>query len=79
MASNKKNLKAFVRYDGTGRAIPGSLILQRNKPEVGNWKRIQAYKCCDPFIEGANFLLLEDSTPEQQTFILQEDGSRIIL
>ena len=46
--SNKKDLKAFVRYDGTGRVIPGSLILQRNKPKVGNWNEIQAYECCDP-------------------------------
>lgn len=79
MASNKKDLKAFVRYDGTGRVIPGSLILQRFKPKVGDWKRIQAYECCDPFIEAGDFLLLEDSTPLDQNFILQEDGSRIIL
>ena len=48
MATNKKDLKAFVRYDGTGRVIPGSLILQRSKPKVGNWNQIQAYECCDP-------------------------------
>lgn len=48
MASNKKDLKAFVRYDGTGRLISGSLILQRSKPKVGNWKQIGAYECCDP-------------------------------
>ena len=46
---NKKDLKAYVRYDGTGRVISGSLILQRNKPKVGNWKQIGAYECCDPF------------------------------
>jgi len=48
MASNKKDLKAYVRYDGTGRLISGSLILQRSKPKVGNWKQIGAYECCDP-------------------------------
>ena len=48
MASNKKDLKAYVRFDGTGRAIAGSLILQRFKPKDGNWKEIQAYECCDP-------------------------------
>jgi hypothetical protein len=48
MATNKKDLKAFVRYDGTGRIIPGSLILQRNKPKVGNWQQTNAYECCDP-------------------------------
>jgi hypothetical protein len=47
--SNKKDLKAYVRYDGSGRVIPGSLILQRSKPKVGNWEQIQAYECCDPY------------------------------
>lgn len=47
MPSNKKDLKAFVRYDGTGRVIPGSLILQRFKPKVGNWNEIDAYECCN--------------------------------
>lgn len=48
MASNKKDLKAYVRFDGTGRAIAGSLILQRFKPKDGNWQEVQAYECCDP-------------------------------
>lgn len=39
-------LKAFVRFDGTGRVIPGSLILQRSKPKVGDWKEIPATECC---------------------------------
>lgn len=46
--ANKKDLKAFVRYDGTGRIIAGSLILQRSKPKVGNWQQTNAYECCDP-------------------------------
>lgn len=46
MASNRR-LKAFVRYDGSGRVIPGSLNLQANKPKVGNWKEINAYQCCN--------------------------------
>jgi len=41
MATNNK-LKAYVRYDGTGRVIAGSLILQRFKPKVGNWQEIDA-------------------------------------
>jgi hypothetical protein len=41
-------LKAFVRYDGSGRVIAGSLILQANKPKVGNWQEIDAYECCNP-------------------------------
>jgi hypothetical protein len=48
MSSNKKDLKAYVRYDGTGRVIPGSLILNRFKPEVGNWTEIDSSLCCNP-------------------------------
>ena len=46
--SNKRDLKAYVRYDANGRLIAGSLILQRFKPKVGNWQEIQAYECCNP-------------------------------
>lgn len=48
MANNQK-MKAFVRYDGTGKMIPGSLILRRKSPGKG-WVQIQAYECCDPFL-----------------------------
>ena len=47
-AYNRKDLKAYVRYDGSGRVVPGSLILRRQKPKVGNWTEIQAYECCNP-------------------------------
>jgi hypothetical protein len=47
MASNKRSLQAYVRYDGNGRIIPGSLILNRFKPEVGDWKETPAYECCN--------------------------------
>lgn len=60
MATNK-NLKAYVRYDGSGRAIAGSLILQRKKPLVGNWKETSAYECCDPsclpLVYGQDFII----------------------
>ena len=46
--STTNKLKAYVRYDGTGRVIAGSLILQRFKPKVGNWQEIDAYECCNP-------------------------------
>lgn len=46
--SNQRNLKAFVRYDGSGRVVAGSLILRRSKPKVGKWKEITAYECCNP-------------------------------
>lgn len=48
MSSNKKNLKAFVRFDGQGRVVSGSLILRKSKPKVGKWQEILAYECCNP-------------------------------
>ena len=47
MANSNNRLKAYVRYDGTGRVIAGSLILQRFKPKVGNWVEINANECCN--------------------------------
>lgn len=45
---DKRPLKAYVRFDGTGRIVPSSLILRRKKPKVGKWVEIQAYECCNP-------------------------------
>jgi hypothetical protein len=45
--TNKRDLKAFVRYDGSGRVVAGSLILRRQKPKVGKWKEVQGYQCCN--------------------------------
>lgn len=45
--TNKRDLKAYVRYDGSGRVIAGSLVLRRKKPAVGNWHQIQGYECCN--------------------------------
>lgn len=40
-------LNAYVRFDGTGKIVPSSVILQRSKPKVGNWKEIDANECCN--------------------------------
>jgi hypothetical protein len=45
--ANQSKLKAWVRYDGTGRVISGGPIFQVNKPKVGNWKQINANLCCN--------------------------------
>jgi surface protein len=54
MASNKRFLKAYARFDGSGRIVPSSTILRKNKPKVGSWKEVQTYLCCNyepvPFI-----------------------------
>jgi hypothetical protein len=44
--ANQSKLKAWVRYDGTGRVIAGGPILQSFKPKVGNWVEIDANECC---------------------------------
>jgi hypothetical protein len=46
--NNKRPLKAYVRFDGSGRIVAGSLILRKNKPKVGKWHEIQAFECCNP-------------------------------
>lgn len=45
--ANQRNLKAFVRFDGSGRIVAGSLILRKQKPKVGRWYEIPAYECCN--------------------------------
>lgn len=45
---DSRPLKAYVRYDGSGRVVAGSLILRRQKPKVGKWVEIPAYECCNP-------------------------------
>jgi hypothetical protein len=48
MSSNQRPLKGFVRVDGSGRIVGGSLILRRKMPKVGKWIEIPAYECCNP-------------------------------
>jgi hypothetical protein len=48
---DKRPLNAYVRFDGSGRIVPGSLVLRRTKPEVGTWIEIQGYECCVPSTE----------------------------
>lgn len=47
--ANSKDLKAYVRIDGSGRVVAGSLVLRKKQPKVGKWMQIQAYECCDPY------------------------------
>jgi len=44
---DKRPLKAYVRFDGTGRIVPSSLILRRKMPKVGKWVEIPAFECCN--------------------------------
>ena len=45
---DNRPLKAYVRFDGSGRIVPSSLILRRKKPKVGKWIEIPAYEFCNP-------------------------------
>ena len=44
----RKGLKAWVRYDGNKNAVAGSLIFQKDKPKVGNWKEYMDVNLCCP-------------------------------
>ena len=67
--SNKRINKAYIRYDGTGRVIPGSLILNRFKPAVGNWSEIAAYECCNPSPLPSNCIEFVVDTTDSTEFI----------
>ena len=73
MGSNQ-NLKAYVRYDGSGRVVAGSLILRRQKPKVGNWQQIQKNQCCD-FGQSTILVIVGNSFPfSYPDFVLQGNG-----
>ena len=46
--SINKSLKAYVRYDVTGKIVPSSLIFAESMPKVGKWKEINAYPTTSP-------------------------------
>jgi len=49
VANSRKELKAFVRLDGSGRVVASSLVLRKKMPKNGKWMEVRAYECCDPF------------------------------
>jgi len=46
--NQRKGLKAWVRFDGNKNAVAGSLIFQKDKPKVGNWKEYMDVNLCCP-------------------------------
>ncbi len=42
-----KDLKAYVRYDGSGRVVSGSLVFRKKKPKNGRWVEIPKNLCCN--------------------------------
>jgi hypothetical protein len=50
MSDSRKELKAWVRYDGSGKVVVGSMILRKTKPS-GKFKELvnpATYECCNP-------------------------------
>jgi hypothetical protein len=76
MTPNNRPLKAYARFDGTGRIVPGSLVLRKNKPKVGTWTEVTAYECCNPPVETSYtccvaIQAIADSESGQYGFTLQ--------
>lgn len=65
---DKRPLKAYVRFDGTGRIVPSSLILRRKMPKVGKWAEIPAFECCNDVIVIYNTPSLPISYPDVRIF-----------
>ena len=71
---NQRDLKAFVRYDGSGRVVAGSLIFRRKKPTIGNFQEINSYKCCN-FDQSTIVVTVQSSFPfNYPDFVIQAEG-----
>ena len=44
--SINNGLKAYVRYDGTRRIVPGGPIFSHTKPKNGDWVEVDSLDCC---------------------------------
>jgi hypothetical protein len=81
MATNKRDLKAYVRFDGTGRIVPGSLILRRKKPKVGKWQEILAHECCNtiipPVVGCSTFFINQVTNPASPGTLYASAGAAI--
>jgi hypothetical protein len=79
--TNKRPLKSFIRYDGSGRAVSSSLIWRKNKPKVGNWKEVQGYECCNSgcvyksFITAASFIITLNYSSTESGICSSTDSS----
>lgn len=71
---NQRDLKAFVRYDGSGRVVAGSLIFRRKKPTIGNFQQVQSYQCCN-FDQSTIVVAVQSSYPfTYPDFVIQGNG-----
>ena len=58
-----KNQKAYIRIDGSGRDVAGSLLLRNKMPGNGKWREVVAYQCC-------NFTTSTTSTTTTQAVVI---------
>ena len=71
---NLRDLKAFVRYDGSGRVVAGSLIFRKKKPTIGNFQQIQSYQCCN-FDQSTIVVNVQSEFPfTYPDFVIQGNG-----
>jgi hypothetical protein len=75
MANNQKKLKAFVRYDGSGRVVASSLILRKNKPRVGRWFEIPTYECCNDTTTSTTTTIAPSTTTSTTTIGVPFSGT----
>jgi len=72
--NQRKGLKAWVRYDGNKNAVAGSLIFQKDKPKVGNWKEYMDVNLCCPVTTPCIEPLILEAQPFEQFY---EFGLRV--
>jgi len=72
--STSNKLKAYVRFDGSGRVVPSSVILARFKPKVGNYQEISSTECCEYIPTSGEFLSTETGDS-----LITENNDPIIL
>lgn len=42
------NEKAWIKYDASGRVVPGLLLIRKKKPSGRGWVEVPVYLCCGP-------------------------------
>lgn len=74
---NQRPLHAYVRFDGSGRVVAGSLILRRKMPKVGKWQEITAYECCNAPLFDCVSYAVSVSRGDSVTFTYTDCGGSI--
>lgn len=69
--------KAFVRYDGKKKIVPGSLILQDKAPKVGTWREVPITDLCcstNPCAPGGNPIFIPGPDPNESFSFVSFDA-----